>query len=772
MLKYRLFLFTIFNFLFLINLQSQPLVINGRVTDVNEFPLKFVKIESMYHNKEFRTDKNGNFSIPIKDYGKYRLKFQHFGYTPLDTVVDFRQGIELIKIVLSEYVFKSENVVITGTRTLKEIENHPIPTKVIGGSEIRFSGNNRLDEIIGEQSGMLLVEDHGRGVQIQGLDPSYALIMINGEPIIGTMQGKLNLERFAIGNLNRVEIVKGPSSSLYGSNALAGVINLIIETPYNDLNFDLSSRYGGNNTLELATGLSKRLFEKKLGFDVYINRYYTDGFNVDDSRIGNTVPKSETYSIITGLNYRIDQKNDLNFRLRASFENQSNQFEVIDNDSKRLLDDKTTTNDGNLMLQYRHKISDASNLKINFYGTIFDTRTDFIFNGVNDKYDSLLFIQKLLKSELQYDRLLSSDFYLTFGLGGFREEVNSDIIADNTAIAYSYYSFIQTDWIPFESFNIIASLRYDAHSDYRSSMSPKIALSYELFKGLSINGNVGFGFKAPTNEQLYLNFTNPAAGYSVFGVTYVKKGVEKLIKDGVIDKLFVDLENLKLLVPENSVSFNIGAAYNFEDIAGLRINFFRNNIRDLIEFQVVALKNNGQNLFTYANYKSVYTQGIETAFNLDLFDVLNFDISYQFLLSADNQIVEKIRNREISKIGATGVVRPVYLSEYGGLFNRSMHMGHIKVNYVNKEFDFNAYLRGTFRGRYGFADLNGNAILDSDNEYAPGYSLWNLTFNKTVFEYFNLQLGIKNLFNKKGNVYLLTTPGRTFYLGISFNYYK
>ncbi len=772
MLKYRLFLFTIFNFLFLINLQSQPLVINGRVTDVNEFPLKFVKIESMYHNKEFRTDKNGNFSIPIKDYGKYRLKFQHFGYTPLDTVVDFRQGIELIKIVLSEYFFKSENVVITGTRTLKEIENHPIPTKVIGGSEIRFSGNNRLDEIIGEQSGMLLVEDHGRGVQIQGLDPSYALIMINGEPIIGTMQGKLNLERFAIGNLNRVEIVKGPSSSLYGSNALAGVINLIIETPYNDLNFDLSSRYGGNNTLELATGLSKRLFEKKLGFDVYINRYYTDGFNVDDSRIGNTVPKSETYSIITGLNYRIDQKNDLNFRLRASFENQSNQFEVIDNDSKRLLDDKTTTNDGNLMLQYRHKISDASNLKINFYGTIFDTRTDFIFNGVNDKYDSLLFIQKLLKSELQYDRLLSSDFYLTFGLGGFREEVNSDIIADNTAIAYSYYSFIQTDWIPFESFNIIASLRYDAHSDYRSSMSPKIALSYELFKGLSINGNVGFGFKAPTNEQLYLNFTNPAAGYSVFGVTYVKKGVEKLIKDGVIDKLFVDLENLKLLVPENSVSFNIGAAYNFEDIAGLRINFFRNNIRDLIEFQVVALKNNGQNLFTYANYKSVYTQGIETAFNLDLFDVLNFDISYQFLLSADNQIVEKIRNREISKIGATGVVRPVYLSEYGGLFNRSMHMGHIKVNYVNKEFDFNAYLRGTFRGRYGFADLNGNAILDSDNEYAPGYSLWNLTFNKTVFEYFNLQLGIKNLFNKKGNVYLLTTPGRTFYLGISFNYYK
>lgn len=772
MLKYRLYLIVFLNLIFSLQIQSQSLILKGKVTDINHFPLRFVKIESISHNQEFRTDKNGNFSIPIKEYGKYRLKFQHFGYNPLDTTIDFTRDVVEIIIVLNEHIFKGENIVITGTRTLKEIENHPIPTKVISESEIRLSGNIRLDEIIAEQSGMLLVEDHGRGVQIQGLDPSYALIMINGEPIIGTMQGKLNLERFAISNLNRVEIVKGPSSSLYGSNALAGVINLIIETPYNDLNFDISSKYGGNNTLELATGVSKRLFDKKLGFDVYLNRYYTDGFNVDDRRIGNTVPKSETYSFISGLHYRIDLKNDLNLRFRASFENQSNQFEVTQNNVKQILDDKTKTNDGNLLLQYKHKLSDASNLKVNFYGTIFDTRTDFIFSGSSDKYDSLFFVQQMLKSELQYDRLLSSDLFLTFGLGGFREEVNSDIIADNKAIAYSFYSFIQTDWLPFDRFNIIGSLRYDAHSDYRSSLSPKIAFSYELFEGLSLNANIGFGFKAPTNEQLYLNFTNPAAGYSVFGVTYIKEGIEKFKKDGIIDKLYVAPADLRPLVPENSISFNVGASYSFEDIAGLRISFFRNNIKDLIEFQLVALKNNGQNLFTYANYKSVYTQGIESSFNLDLFDALNFDISYQFLLTADNEVVEKIRNREISKVGATGVIRPVYLSEYGGLFNRSTHMGHIKIKYSNKELDFNAYIRGTFRSRYGFGDMNGNLILDSDNEYAPGYSLWNITVNKIVFNYFNLQFGIKNIFDKKGNVFLLTTPGRTFFFGISFNYNK
>ncbi len=326
--------------------------------------------------------------------------------------------------------------------------------------------------------------------------------------------------------------------------------------------------------------------------------------------------------------------------------------------------------------------------------------------------------------------------------------------------------------MPSKSFNIIGSLRFDGHSVYSSYLSPKIAFSYSIIKGLNLNANIGFGFKAPTSEQLYLNWTNPATGYSIFGVTYIKEGVEKFLKDGVIDVIYVKPEELKTLVPENSISFNIAAGYSYEDIASLKINFFRNNINDLIEFQLVALKNNGQNLFSYANYKSVYTQGIESALNIDLLEELSIDLSYQFLLTADNEIVEKIRNKEISKVGATGVVRPVYLSEYGGLFNRSKHMGHIKINYANKEFDFNLYLRGNFRSKYGFGDMNGNLILDSDNEYAPGYALWNLTFNKKLLYYLNIQIGIKNLFDKKGNVFLLTTPGRTIFAGISYNFYK
>ena len=113
--------------------------------------------------------------------------------------------------------------------------------------------------MLAEQPGLNIAQDFsGSGVQVQGFDPDYTLILLDGSPVIGRTAGTLELTRFAVGNIERVEIVKGPTSSLYGSEALAGVINLITRTPRAPLALGLSGKIGEFNAREVATNLEMR----------------------------------------------------------------------------------------------------------------------------------------------------------------------------------------------------------------------------------------------------------------------------------------------------------------------------------------------------------------------------------------------------------------------------------------------------------------------------------------------------------------------------------
>jgi outer membrane receptor for ferrienterochelin and colicins len=129
----------------------------------------------------------------------------------------------------------------------------PMPVSLIPQSQIKTMGSLRLNDVLTEQTGLLVVPQinaQGNGIQLQGFNPDYTLILIDGEPIIGRYTGSLELSRIAVGNIKQIEIVKGPSSSLYGSDALAGVINIITEKPIGNQGM-ASIRYGTNNTLDV-----------------------------------------------------------------------------------------------------------------------------------------------------------------------------------------------------------------------------------------------------------------------------------------------------------------------------------------------------------------------------------------------------------------------------------------------------------------------------------------------------------------------------------------
>lgn len=121
---------------------------------------------------------------------------------------------------------RSSEIVVSATRSEQNLENAAIPVSVISKKCIEQQGAMRLNEVLEEQTGLAIMYDHGTGVQLQGFSPAYTLILIDGEPVVGRTAGTLELTRFTVANIERIEIVKGPSSSLFGSEALGGVINI------------------------------------------------------------------------------------------------------------------------------------------------------------------------------------------------------------------------------------------------------------------------------------------------------------------------------------------------------------------------------------------------------------------------------------------------------------------------------------------------------------------------------------------------------------------
>ena len=146
---------------------------------------------------------------------------------------------------------------ITGTKTLRVVSSLPLNASVIKKEEIEKTNATRLSDIINEELGLITISDFGgaEGIQMQGLDSEYTLVLIDNQPLVGRSAGSLDLDRISVGNIKQIEIVRGPSSSLR-NEALAGVINIISDEPKKGLNGKISSSYETHNTIDSNFSLS------------------------------------------------------------------------------------------------------------------------------------------------------------------------------------------------------------------------------------------------------------------------------------------------------------------------------------------------------------------------------------------------------------------------------------------------------------------------------------------------------------------------------------
>ena len=663
-----------------------------------------------------------------------------------------------------------EEVVVTATRTVRQLSSLPLPVTLIPQKQIEQAGVTRLNEILNEQTGIVMTPDAtiggGEGVQIQGIASDYVLVLIDGVPMVGRSGGNLDLSRFAIGNIKQVEVVKGPSSSLFGSEALGGVINIITERPKSEkVSGQLSHRAATFNNQNTTLSLNQR--QGHLGYGIFIDRLSTDGYDLAPSTEGQTINPFFNYTFNTRVFYDFSER----FKVFASARYFLQDFKVPSGTSEE--------RDGNMHLRFDFEPDEKTNWEYEFYYTNYLTNEQTI-DPINDEL--LLdndFDQKLFRPEIRYNRVLGDTNTLTLGVGYNFETLNRSLFAEQVRFD-SQYLFVQYDFKPVEKINIIVGARFDNHSVYNSQLSPKISARYNLNQSLALKGSVGSGFKAPDFRQLYLDFTNASGGgYSVFGREVERAGIERLEANGELANLVVNPNDLGTpLDAESSVGYNLGLGYKKGKVSA-DVNVFRNDFQNLIDIRILASKTNGQNVFGYINRQRVFTQGAEFDFSYRILENLKVSAGYQLLFAYDKDKLDAIDNGEVfARNNQNLATVRLERSDYFGLENRSRHTLNLKAFFEIPAWKSNANLRVVYRSRFGLTDRNGNDLLDEfDEAFVPGYALVNLSFGKTFFKHYQLQLGANNLLDFRGNNPLaamdneqLINPGIQFFTRLNIQF--
>ena len=662
-----------------------------------------------------------------------------------------------------------DEVIVTATRTPRLLGNVAVPASLVSSKTIYQSGSLRLNDILSEQTGIAVIDNFGKGVQVQGLSSEYTLILLNGEPLIGRTGGVLDLSRISIRGIKKIEIIKGPSSSLYGSEAMGGVINIITDQG-GARKFDLGLRYGRFNTINGSIDFSRRI--NKLDLQVNVDYNKSEGYSLKPNAIQKTIEPfwRSTQQLIIGYVFNPKLKFSLSARHNNTFVD--NSIAVQNGGVTILSKGFEKNNEYNLNPSIQFKPTKKLSSTLRGYFTGFKALQELSVKNENTGYDDQ-FSQSFNRVENQTDWHIRDQSSFTLGGGYIAESVRSnryDSLSSKRMNSIAYL-FMQHEENINKKATVIVGFRYDANNAYASVFSPKAAFHYALTDKLSFNFSYGKGFKAPDFRQLYLNFTNVAAGsYSVFGTELAKEEVNRLQVLNQIEQTTSVFNTVTSLKAEVSGGLNAGLNISLPSHVDAKVNLFRNDIRNMIVTDVIAYKKSGGQVFSYFNLKNALTQGVELEAGKKIGQHLSVRSGYQFLYSADKDVLKSIKKGNVFERDVeTGQVSRMPLSSYGGLPFRSKHSSNLKITYETSKGFFST-ARLVYRGKWGTNDLDGNGLINRPDEFANGYLQLNMSLGYNTNKKWDVMAGIDNLFNYKDIINLPGNPGRSAYINFQIHF--
>lgn len=767
-------------------IQSQTNTIKGSVYH-SEDPLSKAMIVLEPGGKIATSGSNGSFSFSGLANGKYTITVTNMGFKDYikEIILDgnaakplhikMEAGIDLKEVSVVGRVAKNN------PENLVNAQYSAMPVTIIDRKTIELMGSRRLDEVLKEQTGIAVVNNisggaRSVGVQMQGFGSEYIMVLIDGQPMVGRNNGNFDLSRISVSNIERIEIIKGASSSLYGSEALGGTINIITRHGVIDPQMQASLSYGSLNIIDATLEGETPYLQNKGTANLAANYYRTDGYNTNSKYIkGNTSPPYDNYSLQGRSRYQINEKSFLNlsgrYGLRRSFMQKDFGLGHISGDNQ-------DEQDLNLSVSFDHRFNSNLRSITRYYLTYYTADMSVAWQQTNNAVSQDVFKQTLHRFEQQFSYSNNNSYQLVGGIGGSIENMNDNAL-NNVNSLENFFSFIQGEWTPFQKLKAVGGFRYDHTNNFGGRLNPSFGLQYFMTHKITFKAGIGTGFKAPDFKTNYLVFYNSSSNYLVIGNAVLAPTLQQMQQDGQISEIrqYVLNQTAGNLQAEKSTSYNAGLILEPSKKIKIEGNVFYHKITNQINSIQVATGTNNRIIYTYQNLPEAVNKGFEIGIKYSPLKNLEISTGYQYLIAKDLSVKDSIsagkwpysQNIHDPATGNSYKPRP---SDYWGIENRSRHMANAAVFYNYTPWKLNTNVRVNFRGKYPFGDRNGNQFIDKYDIFVKEYWLTNASLEKRLLkDHLSIRFTADNIFNYTDPL-MPGQPGRILLAGVSYRFFK
>jgi outer membrane receptor for ferrienterochelin and colicin len=633
-------LFTIGFFLINTPLSGQW-TLYGQVFDATSGEgLAYVNIRLDHTKLGTTSDQKGNFKIEGLTDDQYGIIFSMIGFQTI-RMDQISSESDPILAEMQPEIYQKDEVVVSASRKTQSLSLAPASVGLVTQSQLNESGIRSFDDAFHNINGIQVTRSSGSNVQalsIRGASEvagggigNRVLLLLDGRPAITPESGGALWNLVPLGAIDRVEVIKGAYSSLFGSSAMGGIVNVITKTPDTIAHTDVKLYYGFYNRAPAYADYDK--FNDFHGVDLtHSSKLHKVSYVFNLAAKSNDGHREKTafetyngfgkilYAFSPNRNMQLSAMySDINNDTPATWLSTTHSYTV----AAYRKDDTQHRREWNADLQYTAFAQARIKYTTRFY--YYSALSDFVFNGdpANDSTNVNLGKQYIDKEKVNVDRLghatqidvsLGDHHYL---LGGI--EIQSDFVdgKPDTVLygrhkAWNIGAFIQDQIMLDDRWIITGGIRYDqykiAHTFSEGNVNPKIAAVYELTKRISFRGLLARAFRTPSIAERFTKFEQGG------GLSFKP--------------------NPLLRAEKLTLSAEVGTKINIRDKLKLDVALFYNHYKDLISYQIRSVP--GQPLlFEVVNLNKAVMQGFEISLDYAPFHGLHVLSGYTFLDARD-----------------------------------------------------------------------------------------------------------------------------------------
>ncbi len=691
---------------------SAQRTVTGIVTDQNNESIVGATVSLKENNTiGTATDADGKYKLTLPDNGEYTLQVSYLGYASSTKKLNSNEKGE-VNFTLQEDVIYTVTIVVTGTRTPKLLKDAPIVTRVITADEIRKTDATNVSDLLqSELPGFEMSYTMGQqaSINLSGFGGNSVLFLVDGERLAGETMNNVDYSRLNLDNVERIEIVKGAASSLYGSNAVGGVINLISKDSSEPWTLNVNGHYGAHHSQRYGATATFNAGKFSSVTNVQYTYVSTIGLENEDesSAAYSAIYGGKTWNVKERLMFSATDKLKLTARAGYFFRERF---------SSAATPERYRDFSGGLKGNYN--FSQSNDLELAYTFDQYD-KSDYVVSSGKDIRDYSN-VQHSVRG--LYNHTLFDDYTLTVGGDFMRDYLMTYQFKDNGSYRqYTGDGFLQLDMNFTDRFNVIAGLRYDYYSKADAShLSSKIGLMYKV-SNCSLRGSYSGGFRAPTLKEMYMEF-DMASVFMIYGN-----------------------EDLK---PEVSHNFSLSAEY-IKSRYNLTITGFYN----LVDDRITNIWNTSLGGMEYANISRVRVTGVDANASMRLPCGFGGRISYAY--THEHFKSDALVSRNTRPHTATARL------EYGKNLSKNYSFNLALTGRFLSEVDAQE------------VSSSDEGVYDSLTDVTyDAYTIWKLTLSQNVWKGILLTMAVDNLFDYKPDTYYSNSPyttGATFSASVSFD---